>query len=231
MPVFDSESEYEASSGSDEDPASNNHDDAVESDPEDEPEEPPRLPSPRAQKAEAWRIVRAYCANGIALCLYNLSTSCASRCITFVFWFFVVGNVAPGPVFFHYHYTWRFRSWAIFRRTKEYDLRKCSMFLMRYGLVVVHLDEINMVPPKTKWRVCNVVAFLLWATAVFAFCHTIMCALIHRLIQLFQEIELTLQDPARRASMVRRVRLDKAVLWELILDFDADITRIDSRTD
>ena len=105
------------------------------------------------------------------------------------------------------------------------------MFLMRYGLVVVHLDEINMVPPKTKWPLCNVVAFLLWATVVFVFCHTIMCALIDRLIQLFQEIELTLQDPARRASMVRSVRQDKAVLWELILDFDADITRIDSRTD
>ena len=231
MPVFDSESEYEASSGSDEDPASNNHDDAEESDSENEPEEPPRLPSPRAQKAEAWRIVRAYCANGIALCLYNLSTSCASRCITFVFWFFVAGTVVPGSVFFHYHYTWRFRSWAIFRRTKEYDLRKCLMFGLRYSLVGLHLDENNMVPPKTKWRVCNVVAFLLWATVVFVFCHTIMCALIDRLIQLFQEIELTLQDPARAASVVRRVRLDNAFLWELIRDFDADITLIDSRTD
>jgi hypothetical protein len=227
MPVFDSESEYEASSGSDEDPASNNHDDAEESDPEDEPEEPPRRPSPRAEKAEAWRCVRAYCANGIALCLYKLFTSRASRCVTFVFWFFVVGNIVPSPVFFHYHYTWRFRSWAIFRRTKEYDLRKCLMFVFRYGLVVVLVPD----PPKTKWPVCNVVAFLLWATVVFAFCHTIMCALIHRLIQLFQEIELTLQDPARRASMVRSVRQDKAVLWELILDFDAEITRIDSRTD
>ena len=231
MPVFDSESEYEASSGSDEDPASNNHDDAVESDPEDEPEEPPRLPSPRAQEAEVWRILRAYFANGIALCLYSLFTSCASRCITFVFWFFVAGNVVPGSVFFHYHYTWRFRSWAIFRRTKEYDIRKCLMFLTRYTLVIFHLDEINMLPPKTKWPVCNVVALLLWAMVVFAFCHAVMCALIHRLIQLFQEIELTLQDPARAASVVRRVRLDKAVLWELILDFDADITRIDSRTD
>ena len=231
MPAFDSESEYEASSGSDEDPASNNHDDAEESDPEDEPEEPPRRPSPRAQKAEAWRTVRAYCANGIALCLYNLFTSCASRCITFVFWFFIVGNVTPSSAFFNYHYTWRLRSWAIFRRTKGYDLRKCLMFLTRYALVVFHLDEINMVPPKTKWPLCNVVAFLLWATVVFAFCHAVMCALIHRLIQLFQEIELTLQDPARRASMVRSVRLDKACLWGLILDFDADITRIDSHTD
>ena len=105
------------------------------------------------------------------------------------------------------------------------------MFLTRYTLVIFHLDEINMLPPKTKWPVCNVVALLLWAMVVFAFCHAVMCALIHRLIQLFQEIELTLQDPARAASVVRRVRLDKAVLWELILDFDADITRIDSRTD
>ena len=116
MPAFDSESEYEASSGSDEDPASNNHDDAEESDSEDETEEACRPPSPRAQKAEVWRAFRAYFANGIALCLYKLFTSCVSRCVTFVFWFFVVGNLLPGPVFFHYHYTWRLRSWAIKKR-------------------------------------------------------------------------------------------------------------------
>ena len=240
MPAFDSESEYEASSGSDEDPASNNHDDAEEEsdseeESEDESEEPCRPPSPRAKQAETWRILRAYCANGIALCLYNLFTSCASRCITFVFWFFIVGNIVPGPVHFHYHYTRRLRSWAIFRISKKYDLRKCGMFLMRYSLVMSHLDGINMLPkiknPSICARVCTVFARLLWATVVFVFCHTIMCALIDRLIQLFHEIELTLQDPARAAPIVRRVRLDKAFLWELILDFDADITRNDSRTD
>ena len=209
MPVLsDSDSEYEASSSEDE---SNHHNDAED---ESDSEDGYQPPSRTVAKAEKKRRGKAMLIFSVLFIFSKLAFELGPRrhivwavvrFLLFALQFLLVSDCVPdGSKWVSLSYmAWRFRAWKIFTLLKL-DARRLIMFSTRVCVAAKHLIRCEMML-KTEWWLPDILANSMWLFFFVLFMHATINTAIICIKEALDHILRTLQDPARRNSMARRV--------------------------